>query len=76
MDDHKIELEELYARLQTSENGLPGNVAEMRNQELGDNCLPAPKKTPAWLVFIKELLNWFAIMLWVGSGLCILSYFL
>lgn len=38
--------------------------------------LPAGKKTPAWILFIKELLNWFAIMLWIGSGLCIMAYFL
>jgi magnesium-transporting ATPase (P-type) len=76
MDDHKIELEELYERLKTCSDGLSNEVATSRNLELGDNCLPAPKVTPGWILFMHEILNWFAIMLWVGSGLCVMSYFI
>ena len=36
--------------------------------------LPEKKKAPAWLRFLKEITNWFAIMLWVGSILCIIVY--
>lgn len=42
--------------------------------EEGDNKLPEKKKTPAWIRFLKELANWFAIMLWVGAILCIITY--
>ena len=45
-----------------------------RNFEEGDNKLPEKEKTPAWLRFLKEITNWFAIMLWVGSILCIITY--
>ena len=77
MDDHKISVEELLDRLKVDEkNGLSEEEASRRNVELGDNKLPEGKKTPAWILFIKELLNWFAIMLWVGGGLCIMAYFL
>ncbi len=29
---------------------------------------------PGWIRFLKEVTNWFAIMLWVGSILCIVTY--
>lgn len=38
--------------------------------------MPEKKKTPGWLIFLGELFNWFSIMLWVGSGLCIFAYFM
>jgi sodium/potassium-transporting ATPase subunit alpha len=41
---------------------------------LGDNTLPPGEKTPGWLLFLKEITNWFAIMLWIGGGLCIMAY--
>ena len=49
-------------------------MATKRNAEEGDNKLPEKKKTPAWIRFLKEITNWFAIMLWVGSILCIVIY--
>lgn len=51
-------------------------MATQRNLEEGDNKLPEKKKDPAWLRFIREVTNWFAIMLWVGSILCIIIYIL
>ena len=49
-------------------------MAIKRNAEQGDNKLPEKKKEPAWIRFLKEITNWFAIMLWVGSILCIVIY--
>lgn len=51
-------------------------MAIKRNLEEGDNRLPEKKKTPAWIKFLKEITNWFAIMLWVGSILSIITYIL
>jgi sodium/potassium-transporting ATPase subunit alpha len=51
-------------------------MAIKRNLEEGDNKLPEKKKTPGWIRFLKEITNWFAIMLWVGSILCIVIYIL
>jgi sodium/potassium-transporting ATPase subunit alpha len=45
-----------------------------RNLEEGDNKLPEKKKTPGWVKFLVEISNWFSIMLWVGSILCIVTY--
>lgn len=54
--------------------GLTTQQATKRNIEEGDNKLPEKKKEPGWLRFLKEITNWFAIMLWVGSILCIVIY--
>jgi sodium/potassium-transporting ATPase subunit alpha len=75
MDEHKIPMEELVHRFGTSlEAGMKTEAAMRRNAEEGDNKLPEKKKTPAWIRFLKEVTNWFAIMLWIGSILCIVTY--
>ena len=75
MDEHKIPMEELCFRFGTNtETGLTTELAVKRNLEEGDNKLPEKKKTPGWIRFLKEITNWFAIMLWVGSILCIVIY--
>lgn len=75
MDEHKISLEELCYRFGTNmESGLSSEAAARRNMEEGDNKLPEKEKTPAWILFLKEITNWFAIMLWVGSILCMVTY--
>jgi sodium/potassium-transporting ATPase subunit alpha len=43
---------------------------------LGDNKLSEKEREPLWKKFLKEVSNGFAIMLWVGSILCILTYIL
>lgn len=75
MDGHKIPLEELCYRFGTSvTDGLSTEMAIRRNLEEGDNRLPDKKKEPGWIRFLREITNWFAIMLWVGSILCIVIY--
>ncbi len=41
---------------------------------LGDNVLPCLKKTPLWVLFLKELFSWFALLLWIGAIICIIGY--
>jgi sodium/potassium-transporting ATPase subunit alpha len=75
MDEHAIPIEELYYRYQVNpEIGLTTEAAVKRNLEEGDNRLPEKEKTPGWIRFLKEITNWFAIMLWIGSVLCIITY--
>lgn len=75
MDEHKIPIEELFKRFGTNpETGLSTDAANRRNLEEGDNKLPEKEKVPGWIRFIKEITNWFAILLWVGSILCIITY--
>lgn len=77
MDDHRIPLEELKQRYQTDyNNGMTTAKATQLNQEFGDNKLSEKEREPLWKKFIKEVSNGFAIMLWVGSALCILTYVL
>jgi sodium/potassium-transporting ATPase subunit alpha len=75
MDEHKIPLEELIYRFGTNlETGMRTEAALRRTEEEGENKLPEKEKTPAWIRFVKEITNWFAILLWIGSILCIITY--
>ena len=75
MDQHKISLEELCFRFGTNlEAGLTNEAASRRNAEEGDNKLPEKEKTPAWIKFLRQITNWFDILLWVGAILCIITY--
>jgi sodium/potassium-transporting ATPase subunit alpha len=47
-----------------------------RNATLGDNVLPKGKRTPRWLLYLKELLSPFALLLWVGAVLVLIAYLL
>lgn len=38
------------------------------------NKLTEKKKESIWMKLFKELTNGFALMLWVGTGLCFLAY--
>ena len=75
MDEHRIPLDELLSRFNcTLQGGLSTEAAIRRNLEEGDNKLPEKEKEPGWIRFLREITNWFAIMLWVGSILCIVTY--
>lgn len=75
MDEHRIPMEELCYRFGINlDTGMTTQAAVRRNAEEGDNKLPQKEKTPAWIRFLKEITNWFAIMLWIGSILCIITY--
>jgi sodium/potassium-transporting ATPase subunit alpha len=54
--------------------GLTDADAVTRNRQQGDNKLSEKKKSPWWVRLLKEMVNPFAIMLWVGAFLCILAY--
>mgnify|MGYP001408653425 CR=1 FL=1 len=57
MDEHIVTLEELYQRYGVNpEKGLDGSRVEEMREKYGKNELTPPKKTPAWLLFLKELL--------------------
>lgn len=62
--------------VESLEMGLTTQAANYKNKTLGDNLLPEKKRTPGWIIFLKEIFNWFGIMLWIGAGLCVLAYFL
>lgn len=74
-DEHKIELSELYSRLNSNlEKGLTDAQVATCLQRDGPNCLSPPKTTPEWVKFCKNLFGGFALLLWSGAFLCFLAY--
>lgn len=75
LDEHKISLDELYARYQTSlERGLSDEQARSNLARDGPNALSPPKTTPEWIKFCKQLFGGFAALLWSGAILCFVAY--
>ncbi|XP_042906175.1 sodium/potassium-transporting ATPase subunit alpha-B isoform X1 [Parasteatoda tepidariorum] len=75
MDEHKINIEELYARLGTNpETGLTAMQAREIYERDGPNALTPPKKIPEWVKFCKQLFGGFALLLWIGAVLCFIAY--
>lgn len=75
MDEHKITLEELYARLGTNPTtGLTSQQAREVLERDGPNALTPPKKTPEWVKFCKNLFGGFSLLLWIGAVLCFIAY--
>jgi len=40
----------------------------------GPNALTPPPTTPEWVKFCKQLFSGFALLLWIGSILCFITY--
>jgi sodium/potassium-transporting ATPase subunit alpha len=75
MDEHKISIEELYARLNSNpDTGLTATQAKQVLERDGPNALTPPKTTPEWIKFCKQLFGGFALLLWIGAILCFLAY--
>jgi Ca2+-transporting ATPase len=60
----------IFAELQTSESGLTQEEAQRRLQVYGPNVLKKIKQTPTYVKFLKNFISLFAILLWIGGGLC------
>eukprot|EP00762_Andalucia_godoyi_P007566 ANDGO_00787.mRNA.1 Sodium/potassium-transporting ATPase subunit alpha len=82
MDDHKIGLADLAARLTTSvdvENpsqsqGLSEEEADRRLKANGPNALTPPKTIPEWLKFLGQFTGFFSLLLEAGGILCFVAY--
>ncbi|CAI5449985.1 unnamed protein product [Caenorhabditis angaria] len=75
MDEHKIPLRQLAERLQTNlDTGLTSARAAEILARNGPNALSPPETTPQWVVFCKNLFGGFAMLLWIGSFLCLFAY--
>jgi magnesium-transporting ATPase (P-type) len=74
-DEHRVELEELFSRLGVDPNqGLSNGEAADRNAKYGDNAISGKKKTPWYLMLLKELTGFFPMLLWVGGILSLIAY--
>lgn len=77
MDSHSVPLEELFARTGTDpQKGLRDDQVANLLAKYGLNKLAEKTKTPWYIKFLKELTNFFALLLWVASAFCIVSYLL
>jgi sodium/potassium-transporting ATPase subunit alpha len=75
LDEHKITIDELFARYGTSgDRGLSEDKARQVLERDGPNALSPPKTTPEWVKFCKNLFGGFALLLWGGAFLCYLAY--
>ncbi|KAH8418895.1 hypothetical protein KR009_002243 [Drosophila setifemur] len=74
-DNHKISVEELIQRLRTDrDKGISHSEAKLRLELYGPNTLTPIPPTPKWIVFLKVMFGGFAILLWIGAGLCYIGY--
>lgn len=77
MTEHTMQIEDLYKKLQTNpKTGLTNQLAKINLDLHGPNRLTPPKQTPEWVIFVRNVFSYFGILLWVGSLLCFLAYFI
>ncbi len=76
MDEHRISLEELYRRIYSSENGLLLSEAKKRMLQYGQNIIEEKDKVPGIVKFLKQFINFFAILLMIGAALSFFAEYL
>ncbi|GFN73912.1 sodium/potassium-transporting ATPase subunit alpha [Plakobranchus ocellatus] len=78
LDEHMITIEELCARydIESIDQGLTSEQAKEHLTRYGKNQLTPPKTTPMWVKFLRTMFTGFALLLWLGSALCFLAYFI
>jgi len=75
VDVHKVAIDELYKRWSTnSVTGLNASQAKTNYEKFGPNALTPPATTPEWIKFLQALFGGFAMLLWLGAGLCFIAY--
>jgi sodium/potassium-transporting ATPase subunit alpha len=74
---HQVPIAEFIRRLHSHvEQGLSAIEAAERLRRDGANVLIQHKKEPEFLKFLRQLTNLFALLLWCGAGLSLLSEYL
>lgn len=77
LDDHKLDIEAFYKKHDTNpKTGLSSAEAKRRLERDGYNELTPPPTTPEWIKFCQQLFGGFSTLLWIGSILCFIAYFL
>ena len=75
MKEHIISLDQLCSQLETNvETGLTSKLAQEKLLSIGPNRLTEKKSLPWYCLFLKTLLGWFSILLWIGSFLCFVAF--
>ncbi|XP_057374553.1 sodium/potassium-transporting ATPase subunit alpha-B-like [Daphnia carinata] len=77
MDEHKLPLPTLFARLNTDPiRGITHQHARDKLLKDGPNCLKPIEGEPEWKKFLAKLLGGFHILLWFGAILCLVAFFM
>lgn len=74
MEEHRMEIDLLYKKLETSRNGLSAAEAKNKLKIHGHNKLSERMKVPWYIQFIHEITTFFALLLWAGTALSFLAY--
>ncbi|UCH44568.1 MAG: hypothetical protein JSV11_09725 [Nitrospiraceae bacterium] len=75
-DEHKIPLEDLCKRLDSTGQGLSSEDASKRHQTYGFNVLEEKEEQSLIVMFTKHLVNFFALLLWTGAVLAFISEYI
>ena len=70
---HLASVEELNAIVDSSEEGLSSEQVIERQQKYGPNELRVKQDTPAYVRFLLQFTNFFAVLLMVGGALALLA---
>jgi len=73
MDVHRLDIKELCDELGTTKQGLSESEAALRLEKFGKNEIKRKKGAPLWKKFLKQLTNFFALLLWAASFMAILG---
>merc|ERR1711899_66061 len=75
VDVHKLSQDDLFKRFSVNpDTGLTAAQAKAAFEKHGPNALTPPPTTPEWVKFLQALFGGFAMLLWLGAGLCFLAY--
>lgn len=69
----QLSVEEAFASLRSSPEGLAPDEAEGRLREYGPNEIEQVRREPLTMVFIKEFAHFFAIVLWIAAALAFMA---
>lgn len=74
-DDHRIGTAALAERFGTDkERGLTEAKAAELHRSVGENALSKRDVVPWYILFLKEMIGFFSLLLWFGSALCFVGF--
>ena len=76
-DDHRIGTAALAKKFNTNiDTGLTSAQAKSAHAEYGDNALTKKESVPWYCLFLQEMVGIFSLLLWFGSALCFIGFFI
>lgn len=69
----QLSVEEAFASLRSGPDGLAADEAESRLREFGPNEVQQVAREPLLMVFLKEFVHFFALVLWIAAALAFVA---